>query len=67
MKMPSSGMLRCVSLVRTDVLEEHIASILMMEAIRSSETPVPARATQRNSYCCENLKSYNAGHITHNE
>jgi hypothetical protein len=100
--MPSSGVLRRVALVRTDVSEERIASIvrlarivelgttlavtsnrstlqsanvvpslpilvtLMMEAIRSSETSVLTRATQRNtpedgilhSHRYENLKYY---------
>jgi hypothetical protein len=74
--MPSSGMLRRVALVTTDISEERIASIfrenknrqaktsvssnkqpkhiiflrsvLMMEGIRSSETSVLTRVTQRN-------------------
>jgi hypothetical protein len=73
--MLSSAMLRHVALVRANILEERIASIikvtrisklgtmlvtanvvlsspilvtLMMEAIRSSETSVLTRATQRN-------------------
>jgi hypothetical protein len=52
--MPSSGMLRYVAVVRTDVLEAH------------SEPSVLTRATQRNipedailhSHRRENLKSY---------
>jgi hypothetical protein len=70
-------MLRRVVLVRTDVSEECnitanvvpsslILVILIMEAIRSSETSVLARATRRNipedsilhSHRLENLKSY---------
>jgi hypothetical protein len=71
-KMPSSGLLRRVALVRIDVSEERRASIvfircvqrwlvnanvvrnsvilvtMMMEAIRSSETFVPTRATRRS-------------------
>jgi hypothetical protein len=39
-------MLRCVALVRTDVSAELVT--LTMEALISSETSVPARATQRN-------------------
>jgi hypothetical protein len=62
--MPSSGMLRRVALIRNDVSDEHIASIiivtrigesgttvlvtLIMEAIRSSETSVLTRGTRRN-------------------
>jgi hypothetical protein len=57
--MLSFGVLRRVALTRTDVSEEHIASIirvtriielgttLMMEAIRFSETSVLTRATRR--------------------
>jgi hypothetical protein len=45
--MPSSGMLRRVALVGTDVSEERIANItLIMEAVRSSETSVPTRVTR---------------------
>jgi hypothetical protein len=53
--MLSSGMLRRVALVRTDVSEECIATIIketrvgeLGTRIRSSETPVFTRATQRN-------------------
>jgi hypothetical protein len=68
--MPSSLMLRCVVLVRTDVSEERsalpILFTLMMEALRFSETSVLARATRRNvpedgifhSHRRENLNSY---------
>jgi hypothetical protein len=43
-------MLRRVDLVRTDILEEHIASIIKvtMEAIRSYETCVITRSSRRN-------------------
>jgi hypothetical protein len=58
--MPSSEMLRLVALVRTDVLEERIASIvtvtkisallvtLMAKAVCSSVTSVLTRATLRH-------------------
>jgi hypothetical protein len=49
--MTSSGMLRCVAFVRTDVLEERSASIIMvtpMMKLHSSETSVLTRATRRN-------------------
>jgi hypothetical protein len=47
--MTSSGELRHVALVKTEVSEKLIASItLMMEAIRSSETLVLTRATRHN-------------------
>jgi hypothetical protein len=79
--MPSSGMLCRAALVRTDVFLRSVLRLLvtvravnsspilvtlMMETIRSSETSVLARATQRNtpedcilhSHCRENLKYY---------
>jgi hypothetical protein len=50
--MPSSGMLCCVALVRIDISEECIASVirvtLMMEAIHSSEMLVLTRAIWHN-------------------
>jgi hypothetical protein len=45
--MPSSGMLRLVSLVRSDVSGERIASSIRV-ARRSSETSVLTRGTRRN-------------------
>jgi hypothetical protein len=59
----SSEILHCVALGRTNVSKER--SALMMEALRSSEISVLARATWRNipedgilhSHCRENLKS----------
>jgi hypothetical protein len=83
--MPSSGMLRRLVVVRTDVTIVLLCSvcrllvaanvvpsspsfiILMMEALRSSETSVLIRATRRNipedgillhKHCREDLKSY---------
>jgi hypothetical protein len=52
--MPSSGMLRSVALVRSDVSEANVVPsspilvTLMIEALRSSETSVLTRATRRN-------------------
>jgi hypothetical protein len=69
--MASSGMLRHVALVRTDVLEElsvpssPILVTLMMETLSSSKTSAVTRATRPNipedailhSHHRENLKS----------
>jgi hypothetical protein len=68
-RMPSSEMLRRVTLVSTDESDERIASIIvtrMLEVIGSSETPDLTRPTRRNipeddvlhSHRRENLKSY---------
>jgi hypothetical protein len=74
-------MLRCMAFVRTDVSKEcsvrrflvtanvpssQVLVTRTMEALRTSETLVPSRATRRNvpenyiilSYRWENLKSY---------
>jgi hypothetical protein len=71
--MASSGMLRRVALVRTDVWEELITSFMRVTRIgelgtipSSSETSVLTRATRRSnpeddilhSHRRENLKSY---------
>jgi hypothetical protein len=65
--MTSSGVLRYVALVRTDVSELSASIIrMMMEALSSFETPAIARATLRiipedaflHSHRRENLKSY---------
>jgi hypothetical protein len=46
--MPASGMLHRMVLVRTDVSEEHSASIMRV-TLRSSETSDVTRATRRNN------------------
>jgi hypothetical protein len=66
--MVSSGLLRRVALVRTDVSEEPGASFIRASKIApgSSETSILTRATRRNnpedtvrhSHRRENLKSY---------
>jgi hypothetical protein len=71
-RIPSSGALRRVALVRTDVSEERIAPLIRVTRIgelgaeSSSKTPVNTRATHRNipedgilhSHRRENLKCY---------
>jgi hypothetical protein len=67
--MPSSGMLRRVVLLRTDVSKKRSACVIMVTRIGglcSSETSVLRKATRRNisedvilhSQSRENLKSY---------
>jgi DNA-binding TFAR19-related protein (PDSD5 family) len=64
--MPSSGMLRRVTLVRTDISEELSASIIRVIRIGELGKSVLTRATLRNipkdvilhSHRRENLKSY---------
>jgi hypothetical protein len=46
--MPSSGTLRRVVLVRTNISEELSSSIINAEALSSYETSVLTRATRRN-------------------
>jgi hypothetical protein len=38
--MPSSGMSRCVALVRTDILEERVASVMRVARIGELGTKV---------------------------
>jgi hypothetical protein len=60
--MASSGTLRHVALVRTDVsVEPPILVALMMEALRSSETSVLTRATRRNIQVDTILHSHRRG------
>jgi hypothetical protein len=57
--MPSSGMLRLVALVRTDVLEERIVSIIRMTRIGelgimlavSSNYSISSQPAPVSSYC----------------
>jgi hypothetical protein len=64
--MPSSWVLCRVALVRIDVSEEHIASIMRVTRISSSETSVLTRTTSHTipeyvisrSHCCKKLKCY---------
>jgi hypothetical protein len=64
--MAPSGILRLVALVRYEVSEELGASLMMVVALRSSETSVLTRTTQHNiqedailqSHRRGNLKSY---------
>jgi hypothetical protein len=46
--MVSSGMLRRVALVRTDVVPISPILVTLMEALGTSETSVLTRATRRN-------------------
>jgi hypothetical protein len=50
--MPSSELSRLVALVRIDVSEECIASIIRVEGIREPEGGI------LHSHCRENLRSY---------
>jgi hypothetical protein len=56
--MPSSAMLRCVALARTDVSEKHIASIIRVTGIGELETPL---AVTINRNVCS-YKSHTALH-----
>jgi hypothetical protein len=54
MKMPSAGMLRRVAIVRTDVLEEYVASIVRVT--RNGELRAPLAVTSngitlRRNFC----------------
>jgi hypothetical protein len=51
-RMPSSGMLRCITLVRTDVLEECSASIIRVTKIGEVGTML---AVTSNDACSEGM------------
>jgi hypothetical protein len=71
--MVSSGLLRRVALVSTDVSEEPGASLMMKETPGSSETSVLTRTTRRNNpddtilntnYChCEECRLMGSGEM----
>jgi hypothetical protein len=60
--MPSSGMWGRVGLVRTDVSEERVASILMVKKIRERRKVLAVCYIPQDgilySHRCQNLKAY---------